>query len=57
MTFNFLFDVAYLVIYGLVFGFNKLLKVFGFLGFYFVGLGWFVVCVNVDLFFCRQPTL
>jgi hypothetical protein len=51
MTFNFLFDVAYLVIYGLVFGFNKLLKVFGFLGFYFVGLGWFVVCVNVDFFF------
>jgi hypothetical protein len=26
---------------------NKLLKVFGFLGFYFVGLGWFVVCVDI----------
>jgi hypothetical protein len=33
---------------------NKLLKVFGFLNFYFVGLGWFVVRVDVALFFCKQ---
>jgi hypothetical protein len=26
------------------------MKVFDFLGFYFVGLGWFVVCVGVALF-------
>jgi len=31
--------------------FNKLLKVFGFLGFYFVGLGWFIVFLDVALFF------
>jgi len=32
---------------------NKLLEDFGFLGFYFVGLGLFVVCVGVG-FFCKQ---
>jgi len=36
VTFIFLFDVAGLVVYGLVLGFNKFLEVFGFLGFYFV---------------------
>jgi len=32
-------------------------KVFGFIGFYFVGMGWFVVCVNVAFFFLKQLTL
>jgi hypothetical protein len=34
--------------------FKKLLKLFGFLNFYFVGLGWFAICVDVALFFCKQ---
>jgi hypothetical protein len=33
---------------------NKLLEVFGFLGFYFVGLGWFVICVDVCFFFASS---
>jgi hypothetical protein len=33
---------------------NKWLKVFGFLNFYFVGLGWFVVCVHVAFFFASS---
>jgi hypothetical protein len=33
--------------------FNKLLEVFGLVGFYFVGLGWFVFFLDVALFFLR----
>jgi hypothetical protein len=39
MTFIFLFDVAGLAVYGLVFGAQQLLGGFCFLGLYFVGLG------------------
>jgi hypothetical protein len=34
-----------------------LLKVFCFLGFYFMGLGWLVVCLDVVLCFYRQLAL
>jgi hypothetical protein len=47
----YLFDVAGLVIFGQVFGPQQVVGVFGFSSFYFVGLGWFVVCVGVILFF------
>jgi len=53
MTFISLFDVLGLAIYGLVFGAQQVVRRFWFLGFYFVGLGWFVVCVGVG-FFCKQ---
>jgi hypothetical protein len=47
LTFKFLFDVACLVIDGLIFGAQQVVKGFWFLGLYFVGLGWFVVCVDI----------
>jgi hypothetical protein len=46
-----MFDVASLVIFGQVFEPQQVVGVFGFSSFYFVGLGWFVVCVGVVLFF------
>jgi hypothetical protein len=52
MTFNFLFHVVGLMIYGVVFGAQQVARGFWFHGFYFVGLGWFVICVDVALFFC-----
>jgi len=51
MTFNFLFHVVGLMIYGVVFGAQQVARGFWFHGFYFVGLRWFVICVNVALFF------
>jgi hypothetical protein len=39
------------VIFGQIFEPQQVARVFGFLSFYFVGLGWFVVCVGVVLFF------
>jgi len=45
--------VVGLVIFGQVFGPQQVARVFGFLSFYFVGLGWFVVCVGVVLFFFK----
>jgi hypothetical protein len=45
-----MFDVASLVIFGQVFGPQQVARIFGFSSFYFVGLGWFVVCVSVVLF-------
>jgi hypothetical protein len=45
MTFNFLFDVACLVIDGLIFGAQQVVKGFWFLGLLFCGVG------------CRNPTL
>jgi hypothetical protein len=43
--------VTSLVIFGQVFGPQQVARVFGFLSFYFVGLGWFVVYVGVVLLF------
>ncbi len=39
------------MIFGQVFGPQQVARVFGFLSFYFVGLGWFVVYVGVVLLF------
>jgi hypothetical protein len=43
--------VVGLVIFGQVFEPQQVAIVFGFSSYYFVGLGWFVVCVGVVLFF------
>jgi hypothetical protein len=45
--------VASLVIYGLVFEVQQIVGGFWFLKLLFCGLGWFVVCVNVVLFFLQ----
>jgi hypothetical protein len=45
------------VIYALVFETQQIVGGFWFLGLLFCGLGWFVVCVDIALFFCKQLTL
>jgi hypothetical protein len=43
--------VTSLVIYALVFGTQQIVGGFWFIGLLFCGLGWFVVCVGIALFF------
>jgi hypothetical protein len=58
MTFNFLFDVACLVIYGLIFGVQQVVEGFGFLGLLFCRVGMVCcLCGCCIFFFFMQPTL
>jgi hypothetical protein len=52
MTFNFLFDVTCLVIYGLVFGVQQVVEGFWFLWLLFCGVG--VVCCLCECYHLKK---